>query len=322
MAYAFVGIGLLLLFAGSEALLRAGIGISRTVGISPTIVGLFIVSAAASAPEFSVAVQAMARHAPELAVANVVGSNLVNLLLILGLGALFTPLPSPPKNVFRDGLAMVLASGVLVFAAWDGRLSRLEGYGLLAGLVVYVAASIVIDWRKPAQDSEARAQCRGAPESFGMSVFLVGVGLVTLYFGGRCLIDGALAVAQQEHLSATIVALILVALATAVPEFVFMVSMAVRRWSDVTLGYLFSSSIFNILGVLGFTAVVYPHGIPLTTNYDLFIMLGVAVILMPLMISSWRLSRFNGVLLLLGYIAYAAFLAWRLGYLPISALHG
>lgn len=320
MAYAFVGIGLLLLFAGSEALLRAGIGLSRTVGLSPTIVGLFIVSAAASAPEFSVALQAMARHAPELAVANVVGSNLVNLLLILGLGALFTPLPSPPKNVFRDGLAMVLASAALVFAAWDGRLSRLEGFALLAGLVTYVAACIVIDWRKPAQDSEARAQCRGAPESFGMSVFLLGVGLVTLYFGGRCLIDGALAVAQQEHLSAMMIALILVALATAVPEFVFMISMAARRWSDVTLGYLFSSSIFNILGVLGFAAVAYPHGIPLTVNPDVLILLGVAVILMPLMISSWRLSRLNGALLLLGYIAYAAFLAWRLGDLPLP--HG
>ncbi|HEY8948519.1 MAG TPA: hypothetical protein VIM56_06515 [Rhizomicrobium sp.] len=317
MAYGFVVIGLLLLFTGSEALLRAGIGISRTVGLSPTIVGLFIVSAAASAPEFFVALQAMARHAPELAVANVVGSNIVNLLLILGLGALFTTLPSPPKNVFRDGLAMVLASAVLIFAAWDGRLSRLEGYVLLAGLAIYVAACIVIDWRKPAQDSEARAQCRGAPSTFGMSAFLLGAGLVALYFGGRCLIDGALVVAQQEHLPRVMIALILVALATAVPEFVFMVSMAMRRWNDVTLGYLFSSSVFNILGVIGFTAAFYPDGISIAANPDLFILFGVALILMPLMISSWRLSRFNGALLLLGYAAYAAFLAWRLGYLPL-----
>jgi cation:H+ antiporter len=322
MAYGFVGIGLLLLFAGSEALLRAGIGLSRAVGLSPTIVGLFIVSAAASAPEFFVALQTMARHAPELAVANVVGSNIVNLLLILGLGALFTTLPSPPKNVFRDGLAMVLSSAALMFAAWDGILSHLEGYILLAGLAVYVVACVVIDWRKPAQDSEARAQCRGAPQTFGMSSFLLGAGLVALYFGGRCLIDGALVVAQQENLPRTMVALILVALATAVPEFVFMVSMAARRWSDVTLGYLFSSSIFNILGVLGFAAVAYPGGIPLVASPDLFILLGIAVVLMPLMIMSWRLSRLNGALLLLGYVAYVAFLAWRLGYLPIAMPHG
>jgi cation:H+ antiporter len=322
MAYGFVGIGLLLLFAGSEALLRAGIGFSRSVGLSPTIVGLFIVSAAASAPEFSAALQAMNRHAPELAVANVIGTNLVNLLLILGLGALLTPLPSPPKNVFRDGLAMVLASAALTFAALDGRLSRTEGIGLLAGLIVYVATCIIVDWRKPAQDSEARAQCRGAPQSFGMSAFLLGVGLVVLYFGGRCLIDGALVVAQQEHLSSTVVALILVALATALPEFVFMISMTARGWSDVTLGYLFSSSIFNILGVLGFAAVFYAQGISITSGPDIFIMLGVSVLLMPLMISSWRLSRFNGVLLLAGYAVYVAFLAWRLGYLPLPMLHG
>ncbi|MGN6514851.1 MAG: sodium:calcium antiporter [Rhizomicrobium sp.] len=153
MAYAFVAIGLLLLFAGSEALLRAGIGISRAVGLPPTVVGLFIVSAAASAPEFFVALQAMARHAPELAVANVVGSDLVNLLLILGLGALLVPLPSAPKNVFRDGLAMLLSSGALVFAAWDGVLSRTEGFILLGCFAAYVIACFVTDWRKPAQDS-------------------------------------------------------------------------------------------------------------------------------------------------------------------------
>jgi cation:H+ antiporter len=151
---------------------------------------------------------------------------------------------------------------------------------------------------------------------------LLGAGLVALYFGGRCLIDGALVVAQQQHLSSMMVALILVALATAVPEFVFMLSMSARGWSDVTLGYLLSSSLFNILGVLGFAAVMYTPGIPVTANPDLFVMFGVSVILMPLMISSWRLSRFNGALLLLGYVAYAGFLAWRLGYLPIAGLQG
>lgn len=317
MAYAFVAIGLLLLFAGSEALLRAGIGISRAVGLPPTVVGLFIVSAAASAPEFFVALQAMARHAPELAVANVVGSDLVNLLLILGLGALLVPLPSPPKNVFRDGLAMLLASGALLFAAWDGVLSRTEGFFLLGCFAVYIIACFVTDWRKPAQDSEARANCRGAPETFGVSAFLLAAGLVAAYFGGRCLIDGALVVAQQEHLPREMVALILVALATAVPEFVFMLTMTARRWSGVTLGYLLSSSIFNILGVLGFAAAVYPRGVTVGPGPDILILLGVSTILMPLMISSWRLSRFNGALLLLGYIAYAVFLAWRLGYLPM-----
>ncbi|MGN6514852.1 MAG: sodium:calcium antiporter [Rhizomicrobium sp.] len=150
-----------------------------------------------------------------------------------------------------------------------------------------------------------------------MSVFLLAAGLVAAYFGGRCLIDGALVVAQREHLPREIVALILVALATAVPEFVFMLTMTARRWSDVTLGYLLSSSIFNVLGVLGFTAAVYPAGVMVGPGPDIYILLGVSAVLMPLMISSWRLSRFNGALLLLGYVAYVAFLAWRLGYLPM-----
>lgn len=320
MAYAFVGIGLLLLFAGSEALLRAGIGLSRVAGLPPMLVGLFIVSAAASAPEFSVALQAMAHHAPELAVANAVGSDIVNLLLILGLGAFLLPLPSPPKNAFRDGLAMVLASAALAFAAWDGKLSRTEGLVLLGGLAVYVAACIITDWRRPGQDSEARAQCR-APQSASVSLFLLIAGLGVLYFGGRCLIDGALVVAQQHHIPTMIVTLAMVSLATAVPEFVFMLSMTARRWSDVTLGYLLSSSIFNILGVLGMTAALYPSGVTFGVSSDIGILLAIAILLMPLMIISWRLSRLNGLLLLAGYIAYVAYLASRLAYLPFTLPH-
>ncbi len=321
MAYGFVVAGLLLLVAGSEALLRAGIGLSRAIGISPTLVGLFIVSAAASAPELSVAVQALARHAPELAVANVVGSDIVNLLLVLGLGALLLPLPSPPKNVFRDGVAMILASATLAFAAWDGRLSHIEGYVLLAGFVLYLAACMVTDWRKPGQDSEARAQCRGAPPTFGWSVGLLLVGIAALFFGARCLIDGALAIALAHHISNTLIALMLLALATAVPELIFTVSMVARRWANVTLGYLLSSSIFNILGVLGVVASLSGADIPVSASPDVFILCGISLVLMPLMMSQWRLSRANGVLLLLGYVAYAGFLAWRLGVLSPAMLH-
>jgi cation:H+ antiporter len=152
-------------------------------------------------------------------------------------------------------------------------------------------------------------------------LFLLLAGFGVLFVGGRCLIDGALVIAQIHHIPMMIVALAMVSLATALPEFVFMISMMARRWTDVTLGYLLSSSIFNILGVLGMTATLYPGGVNFGISPDIGILIAIAILLMPLMIMSWRLSRLNGVLLLVGYLAYVAYLASRLGYLPFAVPH-
>jgi len=321
-AFGFVAAGVILLFAGSEALLRGGIGLSKAIGLSPILVGLLVVSLSTASPELSVALQAVLRNAPDIAIADVVGSNIINLLLILGVGALIAPLPSPPKTVFRDGIAVIAASAALAFLAATGRLTRVEGFALLGGFVLYAVLAFVMDWRRPAQDSEASAQCRGASESAGTNFFMLFLGLVAVVFGARCLLGGALAVGTHYHLTHGLLGLTVIAAATALPEFVLMISMAVRGWSFITVGHLLASSIFNILFVLGLTAVLHPFAIsPTAVGPDVYILLGVTVLLFPLMVFSWRLSRADGVLLFAAYIAYGAFLAARMGYLPMTLPH-
>jgi cation:H+ antiporter len=315
MALVFVAIGVVLLFLGSEGLLRGGIGISKIAGISPVLVGLFVVTLATGAPELSVALQTVSRT-PDVAIATVIGSNIINLLLIMGLGALFTQLPTPPKTVFRDGIVLILSCAAFIFAALDGRLTQIEGLLLLGVFVVYAGVSIVTDWNRAAQDSEARAQCRGVSDAPGVNLFVIFLGLVAVVLGGRCLIDGALSFAARHHLSGTMTGLTIMAGAVALPELVLMVTMARRDWSFVTAGHLLTASIFNILVVIGLAAALHPFTITAQST-DLYIMLAAAVVIFPLMIHAWRLSRPNGLLLIVLYIAYSAFLAQRLGYLPV-----
>jgi cation:H+ antiporter len=316
MALAFVAVGVVLLFLGSEGLLRGGIGISNLAGLSPVLVGLFVVTLATGAPELSLALQTVA-HRPDIAVAAVIGSNVINLLFVMGLGALFTQLPTPPKTVFRDGTALILSCAALAILAMDGTLTQIEGFILLGGFIVYAAVSIITDWNRAMPDSEARAQCRGASDRPSTNLFVIFLGLVAVVLGGRCLIDGVLSVAAHYGLSNVMMGLTIVAGAAALPQFVLMIMMVRRDWAFVTAGHLLAASIFNILVVIGLIAVVHPFAISRAAQSpDVYVMLGAALLIFPLMIHAWRLSRPNGLLLLALYIAYSAFLAERMGYLP------
>ncbi|HUB85748.1 MAG TPA: hypothetical protein VL971_08645 [Rhizomicrobium sp.] len=321
MALVFVAVGVVLLFLGSEGLLRGGIGFSKLVGLSPILIGLLTVSLATGAPELSIALQAVSR-APDVAVATVIGSNIINLLLVMGLGALFTQLPTPPKIVFRDGSAVILSCAMLAFVVADGKLTQIEGFVLLGGFVVYGIVAIVTDWNRAAQDSEARAQCRGASDSLATNLFVVFLGLVGCVLGGRCLIDGALTLAAHYHISGTMTGLTVIAGATALPELFLMMVMARRGWSFITAGHLLTASIFNILVVIGLVAATHPFAISAAAQSpDVYVMLAAAVLIFPLMIHAWRLSRPNGLLLIVLYVAYGVFLANRLGYLPTHLPH-
>lgn len=316
MALVFVIVGVVLLFLGSEGLLRGGIGISKVIGLSPILVGLFVVALATGAPELSIALQSVSR-APDVAVVTVIGSNIVNLLLIMGLGALFTQLPTPPKIVFRDGSAVILACAAMAFVVMNGKLTQIEGFVLLGGFVVYAIVAIVTDWHRPAQDSEARAQCRGASDAPGTNLFVIFLGLVGIMLGARCLIDGALTMAAHYHINNTMMGLTVFAGAAALPELFLMIVMARRGWSFITAGHLLTASVFNILVVIGLIAAIHPFAISAAAQSpDVYVMLAAAVLIFPLMIHAWRLSRPNGLLLLVLYIAYGAYLAERMGYLP------
>lgn len=320
MAYAFVGFGLILLIVGSESVLRGGVGLSKIIGLSPLLIGLLIVSVGTSAPEMVISLQAAMRKAPDLALGNIVGSNIINILLILGLSAVVRPIPTSPKTVLRDGGTLVAASIALLVLVEMGTISRQSGWMLLAGFAVYVAISFFSDWRRPSPmcGAEVRANAHGDRElTPAMSTILLIFGLACLYFGGGYVVDGGLAVARLYHVPQAVIGLTLVAVGSSLPELATTIVASIRGHSSIAIGNLIGSNILNILLVLGLTALVHPLAVShQVAGADIYVMAAAAVLLPLLLASRWRLTRPQGAFLVLSYLAYLGFVAWRQGVLP------
>jgi cation:H+ antiporter len=323
MAYAFLGVGLVLLVLGSETVLRGSVRVSAELGLSPLIIGLLIVSAGTSSPELVVALQAAIHNAPDIALGNVIGSNIVNALLMIGLGAMVRPLPSSPKVVWRDGLTMLFASVALVAMTMTGMITRQMGWLLLVAFLVYVVISFFTDWRRPSQMSVAETRAikmlgeqRMAP---GFSFFLMLFGFVCLYFGGHFAVDGGMALAQEYHVPQAVIGLTIIAFGASLPELTTTVIAAARGQTSIAIGHLIGSNIFNILLVLGIAASVHPLAVaPSLAHFHVFVMLASAALLIPIMASGWRVTRTEGFVLVLLYATYLGYLAWQQGYLSLA----
>jgi cation:H+ antiporter len=317
MAYwwLFAG-GLALLVLGSETAIRGGAGLSRAIGLPPLLIGLLIIATGTSAPELSVALQAAHLGAPDIALGNVIGSNIINMLLILGLTALIKPMPSPPKIVLRDGGFLLAVSIVLVVLALSGKISQEEGYILLGAYAAYCVIAIATDWRKP---SELSVHCTRAEElrdrtSAGSSFLLLMFGVAAIALGGRLAVDGALMFARDYHMSQAMVGLTVMALATSLPELTVITLTAARGYTQIAIGQLIGSNLFNTMFVIGVTAAM--GTLPVAAVFrsaDIYVMAAAAALLIPLLLSSWRLSRPRGAVLVLAYGVYVVFLCWRQG---------
>lgn len=322
--YLIVGAGLLLLIAGSETVLRGGVGLAGALRMSPLLIGLLVVSAGTSAPELVVSLNAAVKGAPDIAVGNVVGSNIVNVLLILGFGALIRPLPAPPKVVWRDGLAMFLASLALVAVAQLGYISTHTGWLLMGAFALYIVIAFVTDWRRTAGDSIAAARASELMQSgpnLGVSLFLLVFGLAALYVGARFVVNGGIVLARDFHIPEAVIGLTVIAIGTSLPELVTTIVASARGQSSLAIGNLIGSCIFNILLVLGATASIHPIAIaPELAKVDVCVMAASALLLIPLMATGWRVTRPQGFLLVLLYIGYLAFLAWREGLLILPPM--
>ncbi len=325
MAYWFLGCGLFLLLFGSEAVVRGGVAFSRAFNLPPLLIGLLVITTGTSAPEFAVSFEAARTGAPDIALATIIGSNILNLLLILGLAALMHPLASSPKVVFRDGGAMLLAALAIAAMAYDGHISRLEGGVLLLAFLAYLGVTFLTDWRRSAEHSVSCAHAimhfDGDTPSATGGVFFLLFGLVGVALGAHFTLSGAEAFARQNHLSQAFVGLTVIAFAASAPDLVVTLVALARRQSDIAVGHLIASNVFNTLGALGLAAT----GAALAANpmlrTDLLVMAGASAILLPLLIVDWRLSRVRGALLVLSYACYLVFLVWRQGWFP-SILNG
>jgi cation:H+ antiporter len=316
--------GLVLLVLGGEFLVRGASALARRAGISSLVVGLTVVSAATSAPELSVTIGAVLRDEPGLAVGNVVGSNIANVLLILGLSALILPLAATQRLVRFDLPLMVAVSVGLLLMSLDGVLSAIDGLILSGVVVAHTVLSVVIGRRRtgprargatPAGDPpppEATGTAEEpSPASTGRSLLLVLFGVGLLVGGATLLVGGAVNVATTLGVSSLVVGLTVVAIGTSLPELATSI-IAVRRGErDLAVGNVVGSNIFNIGIVLGLPALLSWEGIPVSSAavaFDIPVMLAAAVALLPVAFTGFTVARWEGALFVALYLTYTGYL--------------
>lgn len=301
--------GLVLLIGGAELLVRGAARLAAALGISSLVIGLTVVALGTSSPEIAVSVQSAWAGQSSLAIGNVVGSNIFNILLILGVSAAITPL-LVSRQLIRFDVPLMIAATVLVLPlAYDSDLGRFDGIILLAILVGYIAFLVFLGRKdKDAAVEQPTIAPRGG---WLMNGTLVGAGLILLLLGSRWLVAGALDIARAIGVSDLIIGLTIVAAGTSLPEVATSIMAALRGQRDIAVGNVIGSCIFNILAVLGLASVVAPSGIsipPAALGFDIPIMIAVSLAAWPILWSGDVISRAEGALFLSLYAAYAAYL--------------
>ncbi len=317
--YLLLAGGLVLLIVGGELLVRGAARTATLLGMSPLLIGLTLVGFGTSTPELVTSVEASLRGSPGIAIGNIVGSNIANILLILGVAALLAPIAVGRQALVRDGV-IVLASAVLfVGIGYLMPLDRLVGALLVASLVLYLYFAYAQEMRAlPAEHSAAydkleahdevlpgAIQARSTSGSIWPPLVLAIAGLAVVIVGGKLLVDGAVGFARAAGISETIIGLTIVAVGTSLPELVTSVIAALRSHSDVALGNILGSNLYNILGIGGVTALIAPTAVPPEIlGFDGLVMIVVSLALLVIARTGYRISRPEGAALVGGYAIY------------------
>ena len=300
LASLFLLLGLVLLYFGAEGLVRGSSSLALRLGLSPLVVGLTVVAFGTSSPELVVSLKAALDGQGAISVGNVVGSNICNIGLILGLCALITPIATNSQIVRVDIPIMLGITAVSLFILADGAIGRNEGFLLVALLVAYIIFSIRLARRQPADalgaefGEEVKISKRG----------LVSGGLVILVLGARFLVDGAVIIARTLGWSEALIGLTIVAIGTSLPELATSLVAAVKKEADIAVGNIVGSNIFNLLGILGITAIVHPLQSGGVGMVDFAVMAAFSLILWPIAFHQQRITRPEGATLLAGYAGY------------------
>jgi cation:H+ antiporter len=312
----FFLLGLAALVVGAEALVRGASKIALSLGISPLVVGLTIVAMGTSSPEVAVSVGAALSGNTDIAVGNVVGSNIFNVLFILGISAVITPLVVHSQIIRQEVPIMIGASVILAVMILDGSLGRLEAALLLVLLVGYV---IFLVRQSRAETAEIRDEYDGAAarrdagwdSHWAAQVLLIAAGLGLLVLGSGWLVDSAVVFARAFGVSDLVIGLTIIAAGTSMPEVATSIMAAIRGERDIAVGNVIGSNTFNILGCLGLSGVVSASGLdiaPAVLNFDIWVMIAVAVACLPVLLLRRQIGRKRGVLFLAYYAAYVAYL--------------
>lgn len=334
--------GFVLLFAGGEALVRGSVGVARKLGMSELLIGLTLVGFGTSLPEMVTSLQALSEGSVGLSVGNVIGSNVANVLLVIGAAALVAPILTKPRALARDGLFMVAVTVLFALLVYFDMFSRTVGIGLVALLLFYLIGSIILDRR---QNSAAGSVHAGEAEEFDfsdpiwLSLLLTVGGIAGVIFGARFLVDGGSQAARLLGVSETVIGISIVAIGTSLPELVTAVMAARKGKADVALGNVLGSNVFNILGILGVSAIVYPFSVlnggvllgqevplaveamqyvgSLVTWTDMGALILSVFLLVLFAFTGKKIARWEGAILLGGYLLY---LGLRFELIPTFAL--
>ncbi len=300
--------GLALLVAGGEALVRGAVAAAARFGVSPLLIGLTLVGFGTSTPELVTSLEAAFLDAPGIAIGNVVGSNIANILLILGVAALISPILVQRASLIRDGGVAALAALACAGVIAVGALERWAGAALLLGLVAYLVAAYRRE-RSQAASGHAAAEAAGAAPVIPLwraAAFFVG-GLAATIFGAKLLVSAAIDAALGFGVSEAVIGLTIVAVGTSLPELVTGVMAARRGHADIAFGNVVGSNIFNVFGILGVTALVHPIPAPQSiADFDVWVMLGATAALFVVAATSRRITRGEGGALLAAYVVYIA----------------
>ena len=306
----FLVLGFLLLYGGGEWLVRGAGNLALRFGMSPFLVGMTIVAFATSAPELAVSLQAALNGVDDIAIGNVVGSNIANIGLILGICALLTPTVVRMRLIQLDLPWLIVASGLLTAFLYDGGLSRVGGVVLLAGLTAFLFWNIRVG--NPEQEEDAVKQEFEAvvrPRlGASVDVLLILLGLVALVGGGAAFVRGGVDLAQALGVPSAVIALTIVAAGTSLPELATSIVAAARGDADIAVGNVVGSNFFNILAILGITATIQPLERGGITMVDMGVMLAFTIALLPLILVRRCIGRPEGAVLLAGYVGYVSWL--------------
>ena len=317
-ASGLVLVGLVLLAGGGEALVRAATTLAQLAGVSPAVIGLTVVAIGTSLPELVVSIVAATGGEPDLAVANVVGSNIFNIAATLGVTALIIPLPVHGSAVKLEWPVMFAASFLCLLLARDGRIDQLEGGFFLVSLLLFIVYTVrlartdvgKVEARQLADQVESRDIDVGEKPERNAQKLLVtlavlAVGISALVAGGRLLVDGAIGLARIAGLSERVIGLTIVAGGTGAPELATSLMAAFRKRTDVAVANMIGSNVFNVLGILGVTAIIAPIPVaPALVQSDMWWMIGTSLLLLPVLRSQARISRGEGAVLLAVYLTY------------------
>ncbi len=313
MTWVLIAAGLILLIAGGEILVRGSVGLARKIGVSDLFIGAVLVGFGTSAPELVASLNAVSANSPGIAVGNVLGSNVANVLLVLGVAALIYPIAAHPQALFRDGLFMLgatIALGALIF--FNGFSYRLTGILLFTALVGVIIISFLSDRASTGAETPAEMHRDEAELMDGHLPLIAAVpmalgGLAGIVFGADLLIDGCIKLARQISLSETVIGITIVAIGTSLPELVTCTIAALKKKPDVALGNVLGSNTFNVLGILGATSAIMPFKIPMTEvnlTRDLGALALSVFFLLLFAFTGRRLARWEAVFLLTGYVVY------------------